>query len=334
MRGKIFFSQAIQYRSGLLHCYKYHGMFETAVQYSGKELREAVERYRDIELPYAGIPGNEKVDELAKLAFNQEMPDHKQVICSNLKLKVNTHLEQLWQTDWDTEVNNILHEIRPNLKEKLVYDERLDRKQETVVTRTISPRECVSSAAELENELCNVASDGSGKFTEPPASDDFATAEAELLSSNEVGPPLMEKLGTFVKIVTNRFTKKLDEVSLKKKLSEQKRPSNCPSLSAPLTNPLIWQVLEAPYKRNDVRLNNAQINISKPATAVALAVEPLHDLKDQLPSLQKLLGFLLDAVSFLGHTHQHLTALVEVSLPAGIWSGAHQHTTLASPFQS
>ncbi|GFS03576.1 hypothetical protein ElyMa_004635700 [Elysia marginata] len=26
--------------------------------------------------------------------------------------------------------------------------------------------------------------------------------------------------------------------------------------------------------------------------------------------------------------------VVEVSLPAGIWSGAHQHTTLASPFQS
>ncbi|GFR96012.1 hypothetical protein ElyMa_002709600 [Elysia marginata] len=146
----------------------------------------------------------------------------------------------------------------------------------------------VSSAAELENELCNVASDASEEFTQPPASDDvFATAEAELLSSDEVGPPLMEKLGTFV---TNCLSKKLDETVLKKKLSEQKRPSNCPSLSAPLTNPLIWQVLRAPYKRNDTRLTNAQINISKAATAVALAVEHLHDLKDQQPSLQKSLA--------------------------------------------
>ncbi|GFS15083.1 RNA-directed DNA polymerase from mobile element jockey [Elysia marginata] len=55
---------------------------------------------------HEGIPGNEKVDELAKLALNQENHDDKQVIWSDLKLKVNTHLEQVWQTDWDTEVDN------------------------------------------------------------------------------------------------------------------------------------------------------------------------------------------------------------------------------------
>ncbi|GFS20699.1 RNA-directed DNA polymerase from transposon X-element [Elysia marginata] len=81
------------------------------------------------------IPGNEKMDELAKFALNQEMHGDKQVIWSDLKLKVHTHLEQLWQTDWDTEVDNKLHEIRPNLKERLVFDERLSRKQETVVSR-------------------------------------------------------------------------------------------------------------------------------------------------------------------------------------------------------
>ncbi|GFS16234.1 RNA-directed DNA polymerase from transposon X-element [Elysia marginata] len=74
-----------------------------------------------------GIPGNERVNELAKLALNQEMHGDKQVIWSDLKLKVSTHLEQLWQTDWDTEVDNKLHEIRPNLKERLVFDERLSR---------------------------------------------------------------------------------------------------------------------------------------------------------------------------------------------------------------
>ncbi|GFS09444.1 hypothetical protein ElyMa_003037800, partial [Elysia marginata] len=74
------------------------------------------------------------------------------------------------------------------------------------VTRPIFSGEIVSSAAELENELCSVTLDVSEKFIEPLACDDvFATAEAELLSSDEVGPPLMEKLGTFV---TNRFSNK------------------------------------------------------------------------------------------------------------------------------
>ncbi|GFS27057.1 RNA-directed DNA polymerase from transposon X-element [Elysia marginata] len=65
----------------------------------------------------------------------REMHGDKQVIWSDLKLKVNIHLEQLWQTDWDTDVDNKLHEIRPNPKERLVFDERMSRKQETVVSR-------------------------------------------------------------------------------------------------------------------------------------------------------------------------------------------------------
>ncbi|GFR90540.1 Gag-Pol polyprotein, partial [Elysia marginata] len=36
---------------------------------------------------HVGIPGNEKVDELAKLALNKEVHDDKQIIWSDLKLK-------------------------------------------------------------------------------------------------------------------------------------------------------------------------------------------------------------------------------------------------------
>ncbi|GFS11592.1 RNA-directed DNA polymerase from transposon X-element [Elysia marginata] len=77
-----------------------------------------------------GMPGNDEADELAKLAANKEMTDHNQIIWF-----VKTHLEQLWQADWFTEVDNKLHEIRLNLKERLVFNERLSRKQETVVSR-------------------------------------------------------------------------------------------------------------------------------------------------------------------------------------------------------
>ncbi|GFS16762.1 RNA-directed DNA polymerase from transposon X-element [Elysia marginata] len=65
---------------------------------------------------HVGIPGNEKVDELAKLALNKEVHDDKPVIWSDLKLKANTHLEQLWQTDWDTEVDNKFMKLDQILK--------------------------------------------------------------------------------------------------------------------------------------------------------------------------------------------------------------------------
>lgn len=99
---------------------------------------------------------------------------------------------------------------------------------------------------------------------------------------------------------------------LKKKLNEYIRPENCPQLSAPLTNPEIWKALRGPYKKNDTRLTNMQINIGKATTAISKAADELHILKDSelhilkdsCPKLKPTISHLLNAISFLGHTSQ------------------------------
>ncbi|GFR88427.1 ribonuclease HI [Elysia marginata] len=84
---------------------------------------------------HVGIPGNEKVDELAKLALEKKLPDSNSVIWSDLKPRVNRYTMHSWQAEWNLEVENKLHEIQPILGEKVGNLERLNQRQESVLTR-------------------------------------------------------------------------------------------------------------------------------------------------------------------------------------------------------
>lgn len=84
---------------------------------------------------HVGIPGNEKADELAKATLNEPITEDRQIVWSDLKSKVNMYLHKSWQTSWDEEINNKLHEILPDLTENLNVQGRLTRKEETVLSR-------------------------------------------------------------------------------------------------------------------------------------------------------------------------------------------------------
>ena len=83
---------------------------------------------------HVGISGNESADRLAKAAlFGTENTKH--FICwSDLKPKVDKYINDIWQRDWDGEVQNKLHHILPHLKENL-HKKGNTRKEQTVMTR-------------------------------------------------------------------------------------------------------------------------------------------------------------------------------------------------------
>ena len=83
---------------------------------------------------HAGIKGNEKVDHLAKSALQQPVNRNYFSIYSDFKPLVKTYIQRIWQEDWDTEINNKLHEIIPNLNEK-PPSVKLPRKEETIMHR-------------------------------------------------------------------------------------------------------------------------------------------------------------------------------------------------------
>ena len=85
---------------------------------------------------HVGIQGNEKVDELAKTALSRAEDSNHLIPWSDLKQEVDNYLNVQWQREWDDEVANKLHEVLPNLKERLSSGaDRSNRKQETVLSR-------------------------------------------------------------------------------------------------------------------------------------------------------------------------------------------------------
>ena len=82
---------------------------------------------------HVGITGNENADRLAKTALFGTQ-NTKLLICwSDLKPKIDKYINDIWQRDWDGEVQNKLHHILPYLKENLQKGNT--RKEQTVMTR-------------------------------------------------------------------------------------------------------------------------------------------------------------------------------------------------------
>ena len=82
---------------------------------------------------HVGIPGNERVDAAAKAALNKDQSDLK-FPHTDYKQYISKYTSGLWQTHWDSQVNNKLHSIHPDLGE-WSKSHRSVRKEEVVLSR-------------------------------------------------------------------------------------------------------------------------------------------------------------------------------------------------------
>ncbi|GFO27263.1 ribonuclease hi [Plakobranchus ocellatus] len=93
-----------------------------------------------------GIQGNENVDKLAKAALNRASCSGKLICWSDLKPKINTYINSVWQKNWDAEGANKLHKVLPNL------GEGAGRKRETAMCRLRVGHTWLTQSYLLKNE--------------------------------------------------------------------------------------------------------------------------------------------------------------------------------------
>ncbi|XP_076439394.1 uncharacterized protein LOC143278477 [Babylonia areolata] len=82
---------------------------------------------------HVGIRGNERADLLARNAVKKEL-SRSLVPYTDMKRKVNTYVKDLWQEKWNTQMDNKLFQIRPDLGETLPSGVK-NRKEESVLCR-------------------------------------------------------------------------------------------------------------------------------------------------------------------------------------------------------
>ncbi|GFO26432.1 Pol-like protein [Plakobranchus ocellatus] len=102
---------------------------------------------------HVGIRGNENVDKLAKAALNIASCSGKLICYSDLKPKINSYINSVWQKNWDAEGANKLHEVLPNLGEDLHrIGDGGGRKQETAMCRLRVGHTWLTQSYLLKNE--------------------------------------------------------------------------------------------------------------------------------------------------------------------------------------
>ena len=82
---------------------------------------------------HVGIPGNEKVDRLAKDALNEEISPLIKLHYTDLLPKVKEYFTSIWQDIWST-TTDLLSNYAPDIKPKL-FSEGIGRKAQVVLSR-------------------------------------------------------------------------------------------------------------------------------------------------------------------------------------------------------
>ena len=83
---------------------------------------------------HVGIQGNEIADRLAKNAINKTIHPSAVIPFSDIRPKVQSYMDKLWQEEWETQTQNKLFKIKPSLKTSLLSVWG-NRKEESVMCR-------------------------------------------------------------------------------------------------------------------------------------------------------------------------------------------------------
>ena len=83
---------------------------------------------------HVGIRGNTAADLAAKEALSLEVPEDSKTKYSDLKADGHKYIKELWQIEWEKEVDNKLFKLQPNRSDSLPRSCK-NRKEESVLTR-------------------------------------------------------------------------------------------------------------------------------------------------------------------------------------------------------
>ena len=127
-----------------------------------------------------------------------------------------------------------------------------------------------------------------------------------LLSSEDIGPPITDKLAS---IVNKKFSDDVDLTKLKSILNTHKKPENCTELFVPRVNTEIWHKMKPHQRKADIKLSNLQDTLIKGVSALTTASNDLLVCRETktLPNYKDLLSQLLDATALFGHVCQELS---------------------------
>ena len=154
-------------------------------------------------------------------------------------------------------------------------------------------------------------------------------ALAEFVKEYETGDVVGKGLnnGQLAKLVNKMFRSQLGEKSLRDKLDNQVRPSNCENAKPPRVNSGIWRQLKEYTKKRDIRVFKLQQALDKGIYPIARIIDMAMSLKnldgEHCKQVKKLA---LEAMSLLTHVHSELNVHRRLLMKADIGKVYMRHS--------
>ncbi|GFO20849.1 hypothetical protein PoB_004735400, partial [Plakobranchus ocellatus] len=133
----------------------------------------------------------------------------------------------------------------------------------------------------------------------------LAEIEQEYAQEECFGAPIREDLA---KVVQGRFTNKLSQDMLKKRVDTHLQPENCQKLVAPCVNPEIWHQMPTHARKADLGLAQLQRCVVKAASAITYTLNDLLTNTERDGASVAMKRNCTDAIALLGHATVDITS--------------------------
>ena len=109
--------------------------------------------------------------------------------------------------------------------------------------------------------------------------DEFAQ---DFINEDQRSPPISQKLA---EILNGILSKKIGDDKIKQKLDCYPAPQNLLGLTTPKVNPEVWGKVKADTRSRDVRMQKAQVRITRGLTAIAMLAEKITTAQSEKESV-------------------------------------------------
>ncbi|GFO26947.1 hypothetical protein PoB_005345200 [Plakobranchus ocellatus] len=133
----------------------------------------------------------------------------------------------------------------------------------------------------------------------------LAEIEQEYAQDECFDAPIREDLA---KVMQGRFTNKLSQDMLKKRVDTHLQPENCQKLVAPWVNPEIWHQMPIHARKSDLGLAQLQRCVVKAASAITYTLNDLLTNTERDGASVAMKRNYSDAIALLGHATADITS--------------------------
>ena len=175
-----------------------------------------------------------------------------------------------------------LHDLESKKRKHGGHDGPADKRRRTHIVSDDSEEDCDSDNEQYNDsgdevfdqidQLINADTVSTEKNKSDPSDQWLDSLAQEFINEEVRSPPISDKLSG---LLNGILSKRISDDKIKQKLEVYPAPQNVDGLTTPKVNPEVWGKLKADTRSRDVRMQKAQVRVTRGLSALAMLAEKI-----------------------------------------------------------